>query len=351
MAQLRETVYLESAPSVDAEAGVIRGVKLLGMESRNKRRYTREAMAGAVSMYEGRKVYVDHPNRNEMGDRSMDRWAGTITKATLGEGGIYGDVKLRKKSDFFEGIIEAARDFPKDVGFSHVADGESRMDRGTEIVESINEVFSVDLVTDPATTGGFFESKDKDQPQTVKTAIESLPAGTVRTKLVEMVDAGFIDGALSMGDEDKPVDPLSQMSSLVKELITMLGETLKALAVKQDSPPPAPPAPEEPMADPAPVKEPPVAEVDKAAFESLQRENAELKAKSLLLESGRDASPARIKALASAADADRKALLESWPVAEADGEGRPLRSPALIESEAADADFPRDPEKFAASLR
>src|SRR3972149_2763445 len=155
MARILETVYLDASAQVDAEKGEIRGVKLLGMESKNKRRYTREAMANAVPLYQVRKVYVDHPKPNDMeSDRSMDRWAGTIKNARFGEDGIYGDIKLRKKSDFFEGIIEAAQEFPTDVGFSHVADGESRMEKDTEIVESIKEEFSVDLVTDPATTHG-----------------------------------------------------------------------------------------------------------------------------------------------------------------------------------------------------
>ena len=72
MANLRETVYLESAPNVDAEAGVLRGVKLLGMESRNKRRYKREGMQKAVSLYEGLKIYVDHPSRDDAGGE--DQW-------------------------------------------------------------------------------------------------------------------------------------------------------------------------------------------------------------------------------------------------------------------------------------
>lgn len=344
MAKLLETVYLESAASVDAEAGVLRGVKLLGMESRNKRRYKREGMQKAVSLYEGLKIYVDHPNRDDVGaDRKMKDWAGVITKARFESDGIYGDVKLRKESEHFRGIIEAATEFPKAVGFSHVADGDSDYEGDTEIVESIRKVFSVDLVTDPATTGGFFEST---RPKTVKAAVESLPDSPVRKRLIEMMGAGQFDGGLPM--DDQPADPLA---SLCQELIRMLGDTLKALASKEPVTvtPPAPPAPEEDM-----DKE------KEAAFESLQKEvpalkeantkllaeNAALVAKSLLLESGREATPVRVKALAEAAEADRPALLESWPLVE--GGERPPRSPALLESEDRDTDYEfSDPEKFA----
>ncbi len=348
MAKLLETVYLESASGVDAESGVLRGVKLLGMESRNKRRYKREGMQKAVSLYEGLKIYVDHPSRDDAGgERKMKDWAGVITKARFESDGIYGDVKLRKESEHFRGIIEAATEFPKAVGFSHVADGESDYEGDTEIVESIKKVFSVDLVTDPATTGGFFESK---RPTTVKTAVESLPESPVRKRLVEMMGAGLLDGGLPM--DDQPADPLA---SLCQELIRMLGDTLKALASKEPVTvtPPAPPAPEEDM-----DKE------QQAAFESLKQEhatikeahdkllaeNAKLVAQVLLLESGREATPVRVKALAEAAEADRKPLLESWPITES--VERPLRSPGLLESEAADLDYEfADGEKFAARYR
>jgi hypothetical protein len=352
MAKLNETVYLESAASVDAEAGVLRGVKLLGMESRNRRRYKREGMVSAVPLYEGLKIYVDHPKRSDGdGDRSMKDWAGIITKARFESDGIYGDVKLRKESEHFRGIIEAATDFPTAVGFSHVADGESDWEGETEIVESIRKVFSVDLVTDPATTGGFFESTSKPKKRTVKSAVESLPEGPIRKRLVEMVDAGYIDGSLTMDGDDKPTDPLTQMSAIVNELIAMLGETMKALAMKKDTPAPAPVVVPEKTNDEAPTMESLQKEnaALKEANAKLLTENSELVAKAMLLESGREASPIRVKSLASAAEADRKELLESWDAA-GDGE-RPARSPALIESGVTDASPERIKETFAAMAR
>jgi hypothetical protein len=358
-----ETFYLESAPSIDEDKGVLAGVKLLGLESRNGRRYKPGAVKEAVKLYKGKKIFLDHPQRESAGgDRSMRDWVGTIQNARFESDGIYGDVKLRTKSDHFAGIIEAARDFPNDVGFSHVADGESNYEGETEIVESIREVFSVDLVTDPATTGGFFESVGKPKPKTLKLAVESLPEGKFRTKLVEMMtDAGYMEPA---GEAKENTDPLSQMAALLKTTIAMLGEALNTLAAKKDAaPPPAPPAPDaqedDDMAAQDPNKKPadpnadPNAEKEKLAFESLKAKHAELEAKTMLLESGREPKPARIKALAAAPEADRKELLESWPVAEShEGGSIPFRSPALLtESAAGSADFPRDPAKFAALVR
>lgn len=104
------------------------------------------------------------------------------------------------------------------------------------------------------------------------------------------------------------------------------------------------------MADPTKPKTP---ADEKLAFESLKQQNAELTAKNLLLESGRDATAVRVKALARETDDKaRKELLESWPLkAQANGEPdpeRPERSPAaFFESEAGDASPEYIRERFA----
>ena len=144
---------------VDATAGIIYGVKLLGRNSRNGREYSENAMRDAVPMYEGKKVYVDHPTRETMqDDRKFGDWAGVIRNPRYESGAVYGDIHLRQKSRHYDELIEAAERFNSAFGLSHVADGESRMRGGIEVIESITDVFSVDIVTDPATTAGLFES-------------------------------------------------------------------------------------------------------------------------------------------------------------------------------------------------
>jgi len=350
--RLTETTYQDTAPRIDAENGILYGVKLLGSESRNGRRYTKQAMQEAVGLYEGRKIYVNHPKPDEMGeDRQFESWAGESQDPEVRDDGIYGNVRLRKKSGYFEGIIEAAEHFPMAVGFSHVADGESRYEGDTEIVESIKEVFSVDIVTDPATTAGFFESRRKPK-KTVKQSIESLPDGPQRRRLVEMMGDYDDFGDMGAASSSQPTDALGEIATMCRTLIQMLGEAL----VAKNTPPPAPIVPAE---TPPPGDQPPgdpnedeeMTEEDKQkinAFESLQRENSELKASKMLLESGRQPTSARMKALANCEnDEEREELLESWPTAEQSA--RPAHSPSLIET---DTGFPIDnPEKFAALLR
>lgn len=349
MTKITEVVLQEAATRV--EEGVIKGAKLLGLNSRNKRRYESKALQNATALYEGKKVYVNHPDPDAGHERKFENWAGVIENVRYKKGdGLYGDVVLRQESAYFKGIIEAASNpkFSKSCGFSHVAEGESHYDDDTEIIESIKQVFSVDLVTDPATTAGFFESVQRETPS-LREAIDTLPESPQRKQLIEMMGDYGIGGGMP-AEDDKPTDPLGEISAMCRELIRMLGE---ALVAKSTPPPVAPPVPTNPEAegDEVPPEDEEMTEEDKGkieAFESLTRQNAELKASKLLLESGRQATEVRMKALANCAtDEERQELLESWPKIES--AGRPSRSPAAT-SDA--TDFPRDnPEKFAALLR
>jgi hypothetical protein len=353
--RFEETTYLEyldASPRIDRESGVIYGVKLLGENSRNGRRYKAEAMRKAVGLYEETKMHLNHPGRKEMGeDRRFETWGGVFKNARYVEGkGIFADAHLRKSGEYFEGILEAAEKFPNAVGFSHVADGESKIDGDTEIIESIREVFSVDLVCDPATTNGFFESTMKTKKkQTVKQIAESLPEGTTRKVLLEsaaaLAESGYELGAFDMGEDPAPVGDTGITQQLVDSLTAIIQGLMTVLAKGKAAAPAVPPA-APPAADPPAPEEDPMEKEKMAALES---ENAQLKAKALLLESGREATEIRVKALANTAEADREALLESWPVQE--GGERPIYSPPLMESEG-DADFDfSQPGSFARRYR
>lgn len=149
---------------VDADSGILYGVKLLGSVSRNGRRYSETAMYQAVPLYADKKIYIDHPTKDRMtDDRSFHDFIGVIKNPRKESGGIFGDVHLLKESPHYKRVIEIAQNHPNSIGCSHVADGESRMDGGEEIIESIDRVFSVDLVMDAATTAGLFESKQDDE--------------------------------------------------------------------------------------------------------------------------------------------------------------------------------------------
>jgi len=158
--QLLEEVVRSKPASVEAQTGIIRGVKILGLESVNGRRYSPTALKGAVRMYEGRAVNVDHPNKP--GDRrsSYDRF-GKLSGVHFREGqGLYGDLHYLKTHPLAGPVAEAAKRMPDLFGLSHNAQGDGRSGTdGVFVVESLTAVRSVDVVADPATTRGLYESR------------------------------------------------------------------------------------------------------------------------------------------------------------------------------------------------
>ena len=144
---------------VDAQAGVIRGVKLLGLESRNGRTYLPEALAQAARLYEDAKVNVNHPKGNPNAPRDYQDRIGMIRGVAVRPGeGLFGDFYFNPKHALAEQLMWDAEHAPENVGFSHNV--EARVGRRGErvVVEAITRVQSVDLVADPATTRGLFES-------------------------------------------------------------------------------------------------------------------------------------------------------------------------------------------------
>jgi hypothetical protein len=156
-----------AALRVDADAGVIRGVKLLGLQSDNGRRYPEAVIRAAAPKYEGVRVFVNHPPHGGMSDRPFQDWAGVVENVRARPDGLYGDLRLRKQGRHFHEIIEGAQQFNGAWGMSHVASIDSDFRGGVEHVSRIVEVYSVDVVCEPATTSGVFESRSAMIEETV----------------------------------------------------------------------------------------------------------------------------------------------------------------------------------------
>lgn len=180
----RITERLEEAfagTEIDAAAGIVRSVSLLGLESRNGYRYSEQAARKAVAdgLYDDAHVYADHLPEGKSGPRAMPELVGKITgKARFDESRkrVVGDVKIITKSPLGPMFLEMASDpeLSKSVGMSHDCDGE--LNESTKTVTAISRVHSVDFVTRPATTGGIHESeKDKDMDE-LKALREQLDA-------------------------------------------------------------------------------------------------------------------------------------------------------------------------------
>ncbi len=145
---------------VDRERGVLTGVKILGPQSKNGRVYPLPTLQQAVALYEGARVNVDHASGAGANGSSRDYEdrIGAIHNVACRPEGLYGDFHFNPKHRLVEQLLWDAEHSPANVGFSHNVLARTKRDGEQTTVEEILQVQSVDLVADPATTLGLFES-------------------------------------------------------------------------------------------------------------------------------------------------------------------------------------------------
>ena len=167
MSRIQCRISLSEATFHEAKDGqppIIRNVVLLGAESKNNRLYTAECMRRAVSLYEGVQGYVNHASlaEKEQGFRDVMSLAGQFTRPVFHES----EMKIRADFEALPNdaagakFVNIARSMPNVAGLSHNAMATARSEGGKEIIESIDSVQSVDLVSCPATTNGMFEAEN-----------------------------------------------------------------------------------------------------------------------------------------------------------------------------------------------
>jgi len=147
---------------VDRDGGVLRGVKLIGLSSRNGRRYRESALNEAAHLYEEVKVNVNHPKDGPAAPRDYQDRLGVIRGVEMRSGeGLFGDLHFNPKHSLAEQLAWDAENNPSNVGFSHNVLAKLSREKETTIVEEITQVRSVDLVADPAATRGLFECEEE----------------------------------------------------------------------------------------------------------------------------------------------------------------------------------------------
>jgi hypothetical protein len=347
---MRLTEQTTIAPRrVDREAGLIEGVRILGQDSRNGRRYSPRAMAEAARLYEGAPVNVDHP-ATERKDRPLAEAFGWIRNVRQEQGAVYGDLHYLKSHPQAELVAEAAERNPNRIGLSHHAEGTVRMDGQRVIVETVERVHSIDLVQTPATNAGLFESETRMK--------------TIREGAMEAGEQKALE-AEGMGEYADKLIPEGQdyFGAMVSEVLAGDGDRaskMKRIAaiLKAQEMLQADAAPTGEMPEPE-MEEQEMPDVKKAVAESLTPIMSKLDAliegfavvkadhdaRKLLESSGREVTPERLKALLTVDAGKRAALLESWPVTQR--AGRPAVSPPV----AAAVSYPSDSRQFLAAIR
>jgi hypothetical protein len=148
---------------VDREAGIIRGVKLLGLSSRNGRRYLEGCLVEATSLYEGAKVNINHPKGHPLSPRDYQDRLGMIRGVQFRAGeGLFGDLHFNPKHALSEQLIWDAEHAPQNVGLSHNVLARTSRQGDETVIEAVTKVQSIDLVADPATTDGLFEHANQE---------------------------------------------------------------------------------------------------------------------------------------------------------------------------------------------
>lgn len=188
-----------------AGSNTIKGVKIIGTESLNGRRYPIEVLEKCYKLYEGALVNINHKLGAEGRDYT-DR-IGRVVNVRCESDGLYGDLIYNPHHRDAKSLEWWAENDQNAVGLSHMAQVRSKWTpEGVEEVTDIVKVESVDLVANPATTKGLMESVDATKEVTEEDFFDMIAkrmeARAVRKKAGEPVAESFLD---SLGIDEEVV--------------------------------------------------------------------------------------------------------------------------------------------------
>lgn len=303
---------------IDRDKCLLRNVKVLGYESKNGRRYTESAARAAIDLYRGAPVNVNHTiAANDGRERPIEDRFGWLENVRHERDGIYADLRYLKTDPRAEKVTEIAEANPALIGLSHHAYGNGKAGKdGQMIVEQITRVKSVDLVCDPATTRGLFESEGFGMGE------EQMAAGSG-----DMTWDVFVSEAKKVYDgEGDGAAKAKTVGALAKKLFKLAEELASVTKPAEEKPDMAA---EDKAAEEAARKQ------DSSDVKALKEELAKIKTeaacKELLESVGVKADALKLKALASLGAEDRKALAETWK--QTADSTRPRSSGPLFESQ------------------
>ena len=221
--------------SPEKEKGILRGVKILGLKSRNGRTYSPEALAGAAGLYEGTKVNVNHPRGNPTAARDYQDRIGAIRNVKQTSDGLFADFHFNPKHALAEQLVWDAEHSPENVGFSHNVEARVKRNSNGTTVEAITKVQSVDLVADPATTKGLFESEsDKQEDVTVAdTTLKEVTLESLKADRPELLEQFKTELAEADGGKAKDAQIVKLTTDLKEAVEKLAGQEHAATVVKE----------------------------------------------------------------------------------------------------------------------
>lgn len=219
--------YVDSrgvALRVDRERGLLTGVKLIGLTSRNGRRYRETALAQAASLYEGAKVNVNHPKEGPLAPRDYQDRLGVIRGVEFRAGdGLFADLHFNPKHPLAEQLVWDAEHNPRNVGFSHNVQARLSRDAAGVVVEAITHVQGVDLVADPAATEGLFEQATATEPAVPWDALTLETLRLERPDLLAEIEAASSLRLKSLHEETAARIAVLERGQRISELLCQYG--------------------------------------------------------------------------------------------------------------------------------
>jgi hypothetical protein len=227
---------------IDEKAGIIRDVVLMTGEkvSKNKTRYSRASVEQAVTRYEGAKMFLDHPRRDDLeqrkGARSVRDLGGVYRNLRMSEGAqpkLLGDLHLMEHNKDIS--ISIAKNPPKDTGLSLRDRGLVKEERGVTLVESFEgDDFSIDFVVTASLNKSLFESAQtgegggEQEMDLTKLTLESL-----KTDRKDLAEALIKEGREAATAEMKKQLEEAGVKSASADKLVALAESAMSPAFKE----------------------------------------------------------------------------------------------------------------------
>jgi hypothetical protein len=207
---------------IDRERGIIRGVKLLGLRSKNRRNYdTPGVRKAAAKVLEGARIYIDHPPTASTPRSYRDKFAAVEGEVTYRAGlGHFGTIRYNPKHPLAEQFVWDVLNAPKTFGMSINANVQmGKTDSNGDVaVESIDSVRSIDIVTNPATAEGLFESEQIEEEEM------TIDIKTLREKHPELVSQLIQESKTDVAEQAELAQAKNEAAELKTRLEAMESE-------------------------------------------------------------------------------------------------------------------------------
>ena len=226
----------------DRENGVIRGVKILGTESRDGRVYSAKALRKAASVYEGAKVKLKQPKADPPQSCDYRGCIGVLRNVTTRDGeGLFGDLHLNPGYRLAEQLLWDAENCPQNLALTHNVQAVTSRRQGSVLVEAISCVHGIDLVAGPAHTSALFETADSEPegapaPEVghEQTSLASLTADRLRKSRPDLLEELLaepqrrIAQLIEKRDELRSKEHLARRRDSVRTLLAEYGLSVDA---------------------------------------------------------------------------------------------------------------------------